>query len=507
MSTPSAKKLKPENPPFQKEPIRKQIPLSQWSCRNADIYKKVAQVGEGSFGKVYKAELLDESSPNNHKIFALKKILMDNEKEGFPITALREIMILKRLNHKNILSLLEIVTKKEKNKTGIVYLVFEYMEHDISGLSNMKINFPIECIKCIMYQILEGLQYLHKNNILHRDIKTANILLNNKGEIKIGDFGLARIINPNLKKRITNRVVTLWYRAPELLFGENIYGSAIDVWSVGCVFSELITGVPLFKGWRESDQIEKICEIIGTPDESNWPGVSKLEFYSKLCPKKKYDFSLRKIYDDNDKVDDVCFDLLKKMLYLDPKQRIKVDDALQHEFFTTHLPMMCKPEELPKIPYDTHEFQIKKDRKEKNKNLNMGNNFKGNSNINNMIIGKKDYKGNLYGNGNNHNLNINGNLLVNNNNNINNNTNNNINNNNISYHNTNNICCYNNNKGNLEIEKKNENDSLNGKKGEINVNKVEKKNIIETLLEAPKTHTDNIKDFLGKKREEEKNNN
>ncbi len=507
MSIPPTEKSNLENPPFQKEPIRNQVPLSQWSCRNADIYKKVDQVGEGSFGKVYKAELLDESSPNNHKIYALKKILMDNEKEGFPITALREIMILKRLNHKNILSLLEIVTKKEKNKTGIVYLVFEYMEHDISGLSNMKINFPIECIKCIMYQILEGLQYLHKNNILHRDIKTANILLNNKGEVKIGDFGLARIINPNLKKRITNRVVTLWYRAPELLFGENIYGSAIDVWSVGCVFSELITGVPLFKGWRESDQIEKICEIIGTPDESNWPGVSKLEFYSKLCPKKKYDFSLRKIYDDNDKVDDVCFDLLKKMLYLDPKQRIKVDDALQHEFFTTHLPMMCKPEELPKIPYDTHEFQIKKDRKEKNKNLNMGNNFKGNSNINNMIIGKKDYKGNLYGNGNNHNLNINGNLLVNNNNNINNNTNNNINNNNISYHNTNNICCYNNNKGNLEIEKKNENDSLNGKKGEINVNKVEKKNIIETLLEAPKTHTDNIKDFLGKKREEEKNNN
>ena len=218
---------------------------------------------------------------------------MDKEKEGFPITALREIMILKRLNHKNILSLLEIVTKKEKNKNGIVYLVFEYMEHDISGLSNMKINFPIESIKCIMYQILQGLQYLHKNNILHRDIKTANILLNNKGEVKIGDFGLARIINPNLKKRITNRVVTL---------------CAIDVWSVGCVFSELITGVPLFKGRKESDQIEKICEIIGTPDESNWPGVSKLEFYSKLCPKKKYEFSLRRIYDDNEKVDDVCFD-------------------------------------------------------------------------------------------------------------------------------------------------------------------------------------------------------
>ena len=492
MTTPTS-----QNTNNQKTPIRQTLPLSQWSCRSADLYKKVDQVGEGSFGKVYKAELIDESSPNNHKIFALKKILMDKEKEGFPITALREIMILKRLNHKNILSLLEIVTKKEKNKNGIVYLVFEYMEHDISGLSNMKINFPIESIKCIMYQILQGLQYLHKNNILHRDIKTANILLNNKGEVKIGDFGLARIINPNLKKRITNRVVTLWYRAPELLFGENIYGSAIDVWSVGCVFSELITGVPLFKGRKESDQIEKICEIIGTPDESNWPGVSKLEFYSKLCPKKKYEFSLRRIYDDNEKVGDVCFDLLKKMLVLDPKQRITVDQALEHEFFTKHLPMICKPEELPKIPYDTHEFQIKRDRKEKNKNFNMGNGFihKGNC-CNNMIVGKKDYKGN--GN------NSNGNLLLNNNNNNNNCHNNSNNNNNI---NINNNCSCNYNKGNFEIEKKNENDLLNGKKEEDNFNKVEKKNIFETLLEAPKTKCDNIKDFLGKKREEEKKNN
>ena len=386
----------------QKEVYRKSLPTSKWSSRSAENYKKIDQVGEGTFGKVYKAQLEDPNDLLNHKIFALKKILMDNEKEGFPITALREIMILKKLNHKNIIPLKEIVTSKpkEKNKNrGNVYLVFEYMEHDISGLTNKKINYSIQSIKCIMYQILEGLQYLHSNNIIHRDIKTANILLNNKGEIKIGDFGLARIISPSLKKKITNRVVTLWYRAPELLFGEDHYGPAIDMWSIGCVFSELLTGTPLFKGKKEMDQVDKIVEKCGTPNEENWPGVTKLPLYNMLCPKKDYPNVLRSIYSDNNKVDDCCFDLLSKMLILCPKKRINVKDAMEHEFFTKHEPRMCKPSELPKIAVDTHEYQMRKEIKNKNQmNMNVVNNLSGK---NNMMIGKKDYKIN-----NNNNLNI-----------------------------------------------------------------------------------------------------
>jgi len=377
----------------QKEVYRKSLPTSKWSSRSAENYKKIDQVGEGTFGKVYKAQLEDPNDLLNHKIFALKKILMDNEKEGFPITALREIMILKKLNHKNIIPLKEIVTSKpkEKNKNrGNVYLVFEYMEHDISGLTNKKINYSIQSIKCIMYQILEGLQYLHSNNIIHRDIKTANILLNNKGEIKIGDFGLARIISPSLKKKITNRVVTLWYRAPELLFGEDHYGPAIDMWSIGCVFSELLTGTPLFKGKKEMDQVDKIVEKCGTPNEENWPGVTKLPLYNMLCPKKDYPNVLRSIYSDNNKVDDCCFDLLSKMLILCPKKRINVKDAMEHEFFTKHEPRMCKPSELPKIAVDTHEYQMRKEIKNKNQmNMNVVNNLSGK---NNMMIGKKDYK-------------------------------------------------------------------------------------------------------------------
>lgn len=242
----------------------KRVPTSQWKSRDADLYEKVYQVGEGTFGKVYKARFKSTSTPTNKsqssninipkgEFVALKRILMDNEKEGFPITAIREIMILKRLRHNNIINLLEIVTSKpnEKNKQkGNVYLVFEYMEHDLAGITELKIDFTIPQIKCILHQILLGLNYLHSNNIIHRDIKSANILISNKGEVKIADFGLARVFNPNpnIQRQYTNRVVTLWYRSPELLLGATNYGPAIDVWSVGCLFSELLTGIPLFRG-------------------------------------------------------------------------------------------------------------------------------------------------------------------------------------------------------------------------------------------------------------------
>lgn len=263
----------------------KRVPSSQWACRQVDNYEKVDQVGEGTFGKVYKAKL--KNSTKNNTYVALKRILMENEKEGFPITAIREIMILKRLNHKNIIKLLEIVTSKpsEKNKfRGNVYLVFEYMEHDLSGLADLKLSFNVPMIKCILHQIITGVQYLHSQNIIHRDIKGANILINNKGEVKIADFGLARIHNPHpsLIKQYTNRVVTLWYRSPELLFGSTNYGPSIDMWSVGCLFSELLTGVPPFRGNKEPEQVKLICEKLGVPTEETWPGVTNLKGFSAM---------------------------------------------------------------------------------------------------------------------------------------------------------------------------------------------------------------------------------
>ena len=473
----------------QKEIYKKSESLNKKSFRSAEHYKKIDQVGEGTFGKVYKAQLEDPNDKNNHKIYALKKILMDNEKEGFPITALREIMILKRLKHKNIIPLKEIVTSKPKEKNkyrGNVYLVFEYMEHDISGLGNLKSNYTIPNIKCIMYQLLEGLQYLHSNNIIHRDIKTANILLNNKGEIKIGDFGLAREIPPSLKKKITNRVVTLWYRAPELLFGEVHYGPAIDMWSIGCVFSELLTGFPLFKGQKEMDQVDKIVKKCGSPNELNWPGVSKLPLYNNLVPKKDCPNVLKSCYNGNSKVDDCCFDLLSRMLSLDPKKRISVNEALEHDFFTKHEPKMCKPSDLPKFNVDSHEYQMRKEIKNKNAmNMNVVNNLSGKG----MIIGKKDYK------------------VGNNNNNINISNATNINNYNI----------YNGFKSNIEDKKfekftKRDNGINNisfTKDNNVTFGRYEKKNPLEYLVEKDKKfYDDNKKDkkeFLGKKRDDNKN--
>jgi cyclin-dependent kinase 12/13 len=236
----------PKKDQQQRVEVVRREPMANWQSKPADMFEKVDLVGEGTFGKVYKAKykpqvdksLVGKLKEPKAEHVALKRILMDNEKEGFPITAIREIMILKKLNHKNIINLMEIVTSKpsEKNKfRGNVYLVFEYMEHDLAGLADRNMSFSISQIKCIMHQILSGVNYMHSNHIIHRDIKGANILINNKGEIKIADFGLARTHNPNpnATRSYTNRVVTLWYRSPELLLGAKNYGPSIDMWSVG----------------------------------------------------------------------------------------------------------------------------------------------------------------------------------------------------------------------------------------------------------------------------------
>ncbi len=160
------------------------------------------------------------------------------------------------------------------------------MEHDINGLIDKRIALDVSQIKCIMHQLLEALAYLHANGIMHRDIKGANILMNNKGEVKLADFGLGRQLDPRPVPHYTNRVVTLWYRAPELLLGANQYGTAIDIWSVGCFFFELLTLKPLFPGDKEPKVVDLIYQICGTPSEETWPGVSTLKYFPKLKPKK-----------------------------------------------------------------------------------------------------------------------------------------------------------------------------------------------------------------------------
>lgn len=227
-----------------------------WKLQQLEKYSLMDIVGKGTFGVVYKAELYNKSdlsnnsnittnigigmsinkdlslyhtnSTNNKKTFALKEILTQKETEGFPITALREIMLLKRLKHENIIELNEIVVSKEKKK---IFLVFDYMQHDLAGLIDKNTVFSMPVIKYIFHCLLKGVEYLHNNNVMHRDIKSSNILINNDGSVKLADFGLGKM--RDTRQIMTYRVVTLWYRCPELLLGCKEYDGSIDMWSLG----------------------------------------------------------------------------------------------------------------------------------------------------------------------------------------------------------------------------------------------------------------------------------
>ncbi|XP_075510372.1 cyclin-dependent kinase C-1-like isoform X1 [Primulina tabacum] len=341
-----------------------------WGSRSVECFEKLEQIGEGTYGQVYMAREKDTG-----EIVALKKIRMDNEKEGFPITAIREIKILKKLEHDNVIKLKEIVTSPGRegvgqgnpdgNKyKGSIYMVFEYMDHDLTGLADRPgLRFSIEQIKCYMKQLLTGLHYCHVNQVLHRDIKGSNLLIDNEGNLKLADFGLARSFSNDHNANLTNRVITLWYRPPELLLGATKYGPSVDMWSVGCIFAELLYGKPILPGKNEPEQLNKIFELCGTPDEVNWPGVSKIPWYNKFKPVRQMKRRTRELFRHFDRH---ALELLENMLVLDPAKRISAKDALDAEYFWTD-PLPCDPKSLPK--YDSsHEFQTKKKRQQQRQN-------------------------------------------------------------------------------------------------------------------------------------------
>ncbi|CAK5044890.1 unnamed protein product [Meloidogyne enterolobii] len=269
------------------------------------FYEQLLKIGQGTFGEVFKARC-----KRTGQFVALKKILMENEKEGFPITALREIKMLKLLRHPNITELIDVCTCKQKNarERFSFYLVFTFCEHDLAGLlSNQKIKFSLVEIKTMAKHILEGLNKIHKSNILHRDMKSANVLITAGGVLKLADFGLARLMISKfftllfycgwrfgyskcgfmqlMKQqdyRYTNRVVTLWYRPPELLLGSSSYGPSIDIWGAGCIISELWTRSPILQGNTEQEQLIRIAKLCGSINCQTWEGCEALPLYSKL---------------------------------------------------------------------------------------------------------------------------------------------------------------------------------------------------------------------------------
>jgi len=301
------------------------------------------------------------------EIVALKRVRMDNEKEGFPVTAIREIKILKVLNHKNVVQLKEIVTSKASEYNhgkGSIYMVMEFSDHDLTGLTDAGTRFTTPQIKCYMKQLLEGLAYCHRNRVLHRDIKGSNLLINNQGQLKLADFGLARPFD-DTGRQLTNRVITLWYRPPELLLGSQNYGPAVDMWSVGCIFAELLLKRPILPGKNEFEQIDKIFKMFGTPTEETWPGLTKLHYYQMVQQQVGTKPQPNRFNEHFGMLPQQAQSLLQRLLAMDPSKRISAKDALDHDYFWEE-PYPSKPEDLPKYA-QSHEFTAKKRRQDQAK--------------------------------------------------------------------------------------------------------------------------------------------
>eukprot|EP01068_Selenidium_serpulae_P002768 Selendium_serpulae@DN2660_c0_g1_i1.p1 len=324
-------------------------------------YSLLNVVGEGTYGVVWRAV-----HKRTGKQVALKKIRLDNqellEEIGVPSTAIREVILLRELDHPHIVDLIEV-----SHVALQLYLVFEFCHIDLKHFlkahvrkqkevaqqqqqaavaaagtgsapnvlqPKVSLGLPKDVCKSLIHQLLSGLAYCHGRRILHRDLKPQNLLLDEAGSVlKIADFGLARTFTPPSKPK-TQEVVTLWYRAPELLLGDKCYGASVDIWSVGCIMAELVGGRPLFPGDSEVDTLFKIFRILGTPNENTWPGVTSLSHFQSEFPKwsRAKAQSLRSLLPE---LDDAGIDLVCRLLHYVPGDRIMACEALNHPWLAS----------------------------------------------------------------------------------------------------------------------------------------------------------------------------
>lgn len=430
------------------------------STRTIAPYCRLEQIGEGTYGQVYRAKCLTPtlSFPQGGEMVALKKIRLHHPGYwGIPPTVIREIKILKKLQHKNLVKMFEVVsskgveeldwederedekrkkevkvnngsistpladqdemdsymnavnaskhdgkksvesTKKKKKDSmsdleklresykGNLFLVLEYISHDLTGLLDMAVHLTEVQTKSIVKQLLEVLEFMHLRNYVHRDLKSSNVLITDNYEVKLADFGLARCLDSSSIGRVgsndpsagsnegeyTNKVITLWYRPPELLLGETKYGTAVDIWSAGCILAEVILGRPIFTGKTDMDQLKLIFDLIGTPSEKSWEGFSELKLIrtGEVTINKVKRPKLREKYGTRIQPA-AALGLLEKLLELDPRKRFTASRALSHRYFQTDPVAPEDPRDLGTIKLGEngaagyHEFQTKKRRRE-----------------------------------------------------------------------------------------------------------------------------------------------
>ncbi|XP_025081014.1 cyclin-dependent kinase 11B-like isoform X2 [Pomacea canaliculata] len=329
----------PQSPVELAEELPPYYPAIQ-GCRSVEEFHCLNRIEEGTFGVVYRAR-----DKKTGEIVALKRLKMEKEKEGFPITSLREINTLLKAQHTNIVTVREIVVGSNMDK---IYIVMDYVEHDLKSLmETLKSPFLVGEVKTLMKQLLRAVAHLHDNWILHRDLKTSNLLLSHKGILKVGDFGLAREYGSPLK-HYTPIVVTLWYRAPELLLGTKEYSCPIDLWSVGCIFAEFLTLKALWPGKSEIDQLNRIFKDLGTPNEKIWTSCMELPGMKK-CTFTNYPYNSLRNRFSSVVLSDLGFDLLNRFLTYDPKKRIDAKTALEHKYFAES-PLPVDPSMFPTWP-------------------------------------------------------------------------------------------------------------------------------------------------------------
>lgn len=287
-------------------------------------YEPVAEIGGGAYGTVYKAR-----DTESGRFVALKSVRVQTDQDGLPISTVREVALLKRLeqfDHPNVVKLMDVCATLRTDQETKVTLVFEHVDQDLKTYLH-KAPAPglsPDHIKDLLHQLLCGLGFLHSNRVVHRDLKPENILVTSQGQVKLADFGLARIYSCDMA--LTPVVVTLWYRPPEVLL-QSTYATPVDVWSSGCIFAEMFRRKPLFCGESEVDQLGKILEVVGLPTEEEWPADVTLsrQNFSPLTP--------RPISDYVPDISELGAQLLLEMLTFDPLQRISALNALEHPYF------------------------------------------------------------------------------------------------------------------------------------------------------------------------------